>query len=106
MLGFACKLLLCESHGVDVVELGRPNGWDTGGEQGRKPGAVADFSAYGVDLRVRLGQAGEQGGRVSLQLSLCVGAWLLAEAGLLFRDEKRLFTTATVLAALGRFEAA
>ena len=32
--------------------------------------------------------------------------WLLAEPGLLFRDEKRLFTTATVLAALGRFEAA
>ena len=32
--------------------------------------------------------------------------WLFPEAGLLFRDEKRLFTTATVLAALGQFEAA
>lgn len=44
-------------------------------------GAVADFSAYGVDLHITLGQAGQQSSQVPLPLSLCVGAWLLAEVG-------------------------
>jgi hypothetical protein len=43
-------------------------------------GAVADFSPYGVDLHLTLGQAGRAGG-LHLPLSLSIGAWLLSEAG-------------------------
>lgn len=43
-------------------------------------GAVADFSAYGVDLHLTLGQAGRSDGP-HLPLSLSIGAWLLREAG-------------------------
>lgn len=43
-------------------------------------GAVADFSQYGVDLHVTLGQAGRADGP-RLPLSLAIGAWLLMEAG-------------------------
>ena len=45
------------------------------------PGAIADFAPYGVDLHLTLGQAGHQSSSVPLPLSLCVGAWLLAEVG-------------------------
>ncbi|MEP7054681.1 MAG: class III extradiol dioxygenase subunit B-like domain-containing protein [Actinomycetota bacterium] len=43
-------------------------------------GAVADFSAYGADLQLTLGQAGRYDGP-RLPLSLSIGAWLLKEAG-------------------------
>lgn len=43
-------------------------------------GAVADFSPYGVDLHLTLGQAGRYDGP-HLPLSLSIGAWLLRDAG-------------------------